>query len=57
MQKPSGFQGLQIGRERNVLWGLARGVVPVGVGEAVAADVRLGAAEREQRHEGVAAVG
>ena len=36
---------------------LALGVVPVGVGEAVAADVGLGSTERDQRHAGVAAVG
>src|SRR4051794_41769406 len=49
LQKAGGFPSLQIGGERNLLRRAALGLVPVGVGEPVAADVRLGAAQRRPR--------
>src|SRR4051794_4699823 len=57
LQKPGGFPPLQIGGEGNLLGRAALGLVPVAVGEPVTADVRLGAAEREQGDACVAAVG
>src|SRR4051794_30089348 len=57
LQKPSGFPALEIGRQRNLLRRPALGVVPVAVGEAVAAGVRAGAAERDDGDPRVAAVG
>src|SRR3954447_2398948 len=57
LQKPGGFRALEVRREGNLLRRPALGVVPVGIGEAVAADVRLGPAERDERHAGVSAVG